>query len=583
MRKHLFFSLLLLSFSCFSQTKNFSTYYEKSGYKETPRYDSTIAYCKSIDKAADWIKYTTFGKSPQGRDLPLLILDRKGNFTPEAIRKSGNLIILIQAAVHAGEPDGKDACLMLFRDIAIYKKMTDLLNHVTVLFIPIFNVDGHERFGKYNRINQNGPTEMGWRTTADNLNLNRDFLKADALEMKNWLKMFNHFMPDFFIDCHTTDGADYQYVLTYGIETEGNVDEGLAKWQKENYLKPITQLMTQQGLPIFPYITFRTWHDPRSGLISNSAPPMLSEGYTIQRNRPGLLIETHMLKPYKTRVESTYQMIKNTLLLLNKEHQQLKQLINEADQRTASKKFRETAFGINFEASQKDSSLIDFLGVDYSIEKSDISGGDWFRYDNSKPLTFKVPYFNEIKTTEKVFLPKAYILPPEWLDVINILKLHGIKLKTITTPLTLLVQSYKFKNPKWQTTTNEGRHQLISFNMDSIQEDRTYPVGSVMIDMNQPAARIIAYLLEPKASGSLFFWGFFNTVLEQKEYAESYVIETMAREMLKKDAKLKMEFDQKKIAEPEFANNPRAILNWFYSKTPYWDSHLNVYPVGKIF
>ncbi len=574
---------LLLTLNTFAQPKDFTTFYEKSGCLETPRYDATIAYCKMLDAASTQIKYTTFGKSPQGRDLPLLILDKNGNFTQESIRKSGNVILLIQAAVHAGEPDGKDAGLLLFRDIAINKKMTELLNHVTVLFIPIFNVDGHERFGKYNRINQNGPAEMGWRTTANNLNLNRDYLKADALEMKSWLQLFNQFMPDFYIDCHTTDGADYQYVITYGIETEGNVDVGLAKWQKENYLAPLTQLMNQQGFPIFPYVTFRNWHDPRSGLVSNVAPPMLSQGYTIQRNRPGLLIETHMLKSYKIRVESTYKMIENTMTLLNKEVQQLHTLIAAADQRTSSENFRKTAFPVNFEASKNDSNMIDFLGMEYTIEKSDLSGGDWFKYDNTKPVTFKIPYFNTIKSTETAMLPKAYIVSPEWYEVIEILKLHGIEMKTLKTPMTLKVQSYKFKNPKWSITSYEGRIPLSGFEMDSIQEERTYPVGSVMISMNQKSARIIAYLLEPKASGSLVFWGFFNTVFEQKEYAESYVMESLAREMMAKDNNLKIEFEQKKHADPEFANSPWSILNWFYSKTPYWDKRMNIYPVGKIF
>ncbi|NVN95318.1 MAG: M14 family metallopeptidase [Bacteroidetes bacterium] len=567
----------------FAQTKDFSTYFEKSGYKETPHYDATISYCKLLDQASDWVKYSSFGISPQGREMPLLIIDKNGNFTPESIRKSGNIILLIQAAVHAGEPDGKDAGLLLFRDIAINKKKIELLDHVTILFIPIFNVDGHERFGKYNRINQNGPTEMGWRTTANNLNLNRDYLKADAIEMKYWLEMFNRFMPDFFIDCHTTDGADYQYVLTYGIETDGNVDEALIKWQKENYLAPITKLMFQQGLPILPYVTFRNWHDPRSGLISNVAPPMLSQGYTIERNRPGLLIETHMLKTYKIRVESTYKMIENTLNILNIENKNLHILIAEADKKTASENFRKKNFAINFETSEKDSTWIDFLGVEYISEKSDVSGGEWFKYDNTKSITFKIPYFNKTEATESTMLPKSYIIPPEWNEVINILKLHGIAMKTISKPLKVNVHSYKFNHPKWSSTPYESRLPLTDFDMDSIEEERTYPIGSVIIDMNQPGARIIAYLLEPKANSSLVFWGFFNSVFEQKEYAESYVMEAMAREMLAKDANLKKEFEQKKLSESEFAKNPRAILNWFYSKTDYWDKHLNVYPIGKIF
>ena len=215
--KKFFIISILLYIKCFlfAQDNKLITYYESSGYKETPRYDQTVAYCKLLESNSTMLKFTNFGISPQGRELPLLIVDKNSNFTPEAIKKSGNAVLLVQACIHAGESEGKDAGLTLLRDIITNKKMISLLDHVTILFIPIFNVDGHERFSKYNRINQNGPVEMGWRTTANNLNLNRDYVKADAPEMKDWIKMFNKFNPDFFIDCHTTDGADYQYGKRY--------------------------------------------------------------------------------------------------------------------------------------------------------------------------------------------------------------------------------------------------------------------------------------------------------------------------------------------------------------------------------
>ncbi|MFP4019209.1 MAG: M14 family zinc carboxypeptidase, partial [Bacteroidales bacterium] len=190
----------------FPQSDALDTYYEKSNYKETPRYEETIEYCKNLASSSEWIDYQTFGTSPQQRDLPLLILDKKGNFDASSVHSSGNGVILIEACIHPGEPDGKDAGLMLLRDLAIKKQNIDVLDNLTILFIPIVNVDGHERFGPYNRINQNGPKEMGWRTNAQNLNLNRDFLKADAPEIQQWLQLFNKWMPDFFIDIHTPDG-----------------------------------------------------------------------------------------------------------------------------------------------------------------------------------------------------------------------------------------------------------------------------------------------------------------------------------------------------------------------------------------
>ncbi len=573
--------IIYLLFSLFGYSQNWETYYEKSGYKETPRYDKTVRFCRQFENASPMVHYTGFGVSPQGRELPLLIIDKKGNFDPAGVKASKNAVVLIQACIHAGECDGKDAGLMLIRDIVINNKYPQLLEHVTILFIPIFNVDGHERFGEHNRINQNGPRESGWRTNAMNLNLNRDFMKADAPETRAWLSLFNEWQPDFFIDCHVTDGADYQYVLTYGLEIFGNCEPSITGWQKNRYLKEIEMRMNSSKLPIFPYIEFRNWHDPRSGIEAGVAPPMLSQGYTALRNTPGLLIETHMLKDYKTRVNATYEMIKNTLSIISEDYENLVKIVQQANNDVGSASFRKTPLPVDFELSQKDSTMVDFLGVDYTIEKSDLTGGNWFKYGTT-PTTFKIPYFDRFTVKTRVDLPEAYIIPAEWKDVIERVKLHGIKTSILERETKFTVKSYRFKNIKYNSKSYEGR-QTVEFDVDPVQEERVYQAGSVIIDMNQALAKVIAYLLEPKASTSLAYWGFFNSILEQKEYSESYVMETMAREMMKSDPALKEEFEKKKAADPKFADSSWDMLNWFYSKSPYWDNKKDVYPVGKIF
>ncbi len=581
MKKQILSLCLVCIFSVgFSQDNDWHTYYEKSGFKETPRYKQTVEYCKKLADASPLIKYVSFGVSPQGRELPILIIDNNGNFTPLKVHKSGNAVFLIEAGIHPGEIDGKDAGLMFIRDIAIFKKYEDLLDHVTILFIPIFNVDGHERFGPYNRINQNGPKEMGWRTTAQNLNLNRDFLKADTPEMKAWLKMFNKWLPDFFVDIHATDGADFQYVMTYALEIWGNMDPGLTAWAENEYLKVMEEDMEKAGYPIFPYVAFRRWHDPKSGLHSMLSPPRLSQGYTAIQNRIGFLVENHMLKDYKTRVSATYETLVITCKILNKEYKKLIMLNKKADEYSAGSEFRSKKFPIDFRASN-DSIMVDFKGFEYEVESSNLSGGNWFKYSD-KPVDFKLPYFNDQKPLVKVELPEAYIIPPEWIDIIERLELHGIKYSQLDEPIVIPVKTYKFKDVSWRQFPYEGRHP-VSFDYDEIIEEREFPAGSVVIDMNQRAARVIAHILEPKAPDSYLYWGFFDAIFEQKEYAESYVMESLARKMLAEDPELKKEFEQKKINNPDFANNFRAILNWFYSKTPYWDQKKNIYPVGKIY
>jgi hypothetical protein len=566
--------------NAFSQGLNL-TPYEQSGCKTTPRYAQTLEYCHKLQSASPYLKIVSIGKSPQGRDIPMLIVDHNRNFSPAAVHKSGNVVLMVQACIHAGEPDGKDAGLMLLRDILLNGKHKELLDHVTLLFIPIFNVDGHERFGPFNRINQNGPEEMGWRTTAQNLNLNRDYLKADAPEMQAWLKNNNLWNPDFFIDCHVTDGADYQYKLTYSLELGGNMEAGLTAWTRDYYEKNILSLLDADHTPAFPYVEFRNWHDPRSGLFLSPAPPMLSQGYLAVRNRPGLLIETHMLKDYKTRVEATYKTIMYTMELLNRDRVNLLQTIKKADEYTASAAFRKKGFPVKFKTSYKDSVLVSFKGFEYEAVKSDLTGGEWFVYHNDKPVTFKIPFFTKAEAIATVMLPEAYIIPVEWTDVIKRIQLHGIKSYTVNKPTVFKVQGYRFNTTSFRKTSYEGRFSA-EFTLDTLTMKREYQTGSVIVPMNQPLARLAAYMLEPSADGSLASWGFFNSVMEQKEYTESYVMERIAREMLAKNPNLQKEFDQKKASDPVFAANSEMILNWFYSKSPWWDSQFNLYPVGRL-
>jgi murein tripeptide amidase MpaA len=555
------------------------TDYEKSGCKRTPRYEQTIAYCKRLAQASPWVQYTTFGKSPQGRDLALLIVDRGGNFTARSVRRSGNAVFLIQAGVHAGEIDGKDAGLMLIRDIVIDKKGVNLLDHATILFVPMFNVDGHERWGPYQRPNQNGPEEMGWRTTATNLNLNRDFLKADTPEMRAFLRLYLEWLPDFYADCHVTDGADYQYVLTYAVEEYGNMDPALTAWVKKTYKKEVEERMAASGFPIIRYNWYLRRHDPRSGIKSWAAPPRFSTGYAAIQNRASVLIETHMLKDYKTRVGATYQMLRHTLEMVGRDHETLAKMAAAADRRAASQEFRGTPFPLTFERTA-DSVMIDFLGYDYEFVESDLTGGKFPRYSD-RPTLFRIPYYYKQEVVKETKLPEGYIIPAEWSDVIERLEANGVAVHRLESPQTVEVQAFRLANPEWNETPFEG-HQTVTYTTSRFRETRTYAPGSALVDMAQRASRVAAHCLEPDAPDSFVAWGLFNAIFERKEYIETYAIERVAREMLAADPQLRDEFEHRKASDPEFAADPQRIRDWFYRRSPYWDQRLGVYPVGAV-
>lgn len=557
------------------------THTEKTNYRETPRYDETIAYAQKLDAASPLISYTTFGKSGEGRDLPLVIAAEGGVFTPEAARSAGKAIVLIQACIHPGEPDGKDAGFALLRDIAITKTRPHLLDHVVLLFIPIYNTDGHERFSPYNRINQNGPAEMGWRATSTNLNLNRDYMKADTPETRAWLKLWTAWNPDLFIDCHVTDGADYRYNVTYQYEHHENAPLPVRNWMKAA-LERVVPATEAEGNLLAPYLEFRDNRDLSKGIESFISTPRFATGYVPLRNRPGLLIETHMLKDYRSRVRGTYDLLRFMLEEVNRDTESLLRAVRAADEETISQGRAYDAarrYPLRFELTDK-AVPFQLKGVESRRELSDVSGAVRVVF-GQKPVDLTVPLYDDARVIASVAPPLYYIVPVQWTSVIDVLAAHGLKMQRLAAPATIEVESYRFNDLKWASTPFEGR-VMVSYQTALVRERRTFPAGSVVISLAQPSAHVALHLLEPEAPDSLVAWGFFNAIFEQKEYGELYVLEKLAREMLAKDENLRREFEQRVATDPKFAASASERLQFFYRRSPYWDKELNLYPVGRI-
>jgi len=564
-----------------AQSTDWRTYYEKSNYLRTPRYAETIDLCKRLDKTSPFVKYTSFGTSPQGRALPLLIVSKDRAFTPAEAKRTGKPVILIQSCIHPGESDGKDATLMLVRDIVITGAKRDLLDDAVMLFIPIFSVDGHERFGPFNRINQNGPEEMGWRVTAQNLNLNRDYMKAEAPEMQAWLRLFHQWLPDFFIDCHVTDGIDFQYDVTYAMEPWPNADRELSSWYETRYIPTLLRDVEAAGHGIAPYVIPREDHDLSQGLILGASGPRLSTGYCAKQNRPALLVETHMLKPYKTRVASTYAILESSIRFVGAHRDELRPLLRRIDERTASLSSRPepTWIPLRFELT-RESRLVPFKGVVTTRVQSELSGREWLRY-SPQPQDTVIPYFDSFRVTDSASVPVAYVVPSEWSQFIERTKLHGIHARTLTRDTTAIVEWYQLSEPRWQERPNEGRHP-VRFKSELRKERLTIPAGAFIVPMNQRTAQVIMHLLEPNAPDSYVGWGYLDAVFEQKEYAEAYVLEQMARDMMAKDPALKAEFETKVASDTTFAKNSYARLNFFYQRSPYWDKSIGRYPIVRM-
>ncbi len=556
---------------------------ERSNFVKTPRYEETIRYCKRLANASPWVEYQSFGISPEGRELPLLVVSKDGAFTPSAARRTGKLIVYIQNGIHAGEIEGKDASLMLLRDIAITRTRANLLDHVILLVNPIFSVDGHERCSPYSRINQNGPEQMGWRTTSRNLNLNRDFIKADALEMRAFLRLWNAWQPDLHFDNHTTDGGDWQYDLTFTSDTHQTSDPAVAEWTNNQLYPDLFKALEADGHVAKIYFDMIDSKDLTKGIRSTAGSPRFSINYLSLRNRPSILVETHMLKPYRTRVICHYNIMLHTLEILNRDPRSLREVIRSAESDTIQR-------GKTYDPDRKQvlsvrttekSIPITFKGFAYRRELSEISGDIRIVYDNTKPIDIETVWFNEMEPALTVAPPRGYIIPPQWTEIIDLVRLHGLKADRLTESTMLDVQTYRFIEVKFPNHSYESRH-MPRFKTERVDERRVFHKGSVIVWLDQADAKVAIHMFEPDAPDSLVRWGFMNAIFEQKEYVEHYVAESLARKMLANNPLLREEFEERIRTDRDFAASARARLGFFYRRSPYWDKALNAYPIARI-
>jgi len=593
MKSHLGLVLILFSASlfltCTRQTLDkdtFLTYYEKHDYNRTPSYAETIEYCRLLSDNSSKITYTTIGISPQGREIPLLIVDKEGLSSPEKIREKGRVVILAEACIHAGEPDGKDAGLMFIRDMALFDEHKDILDHVSFLFLPIINVDGHEDFGEHYRINQNGPVEVGARFTAQRLNMNRDFIKADAPEMKAFLNLYAKWMPELFIDIHVTNGADFQYVSTYGLEHCGFLAPNMLAWSMDVFEKELNGRMKQDGFPIFPY--FYSIEDVPGygmGVLPDVFAPQYSNGYASANNRIGLLIENHIYKPYKERVDATYLYLKHALEIVGENKQDLIREIEKADLYSSSSEFRKDSLALTYMHNLNKGFETEYLAWKDTTVVSDLSGGQWTYYDRTSPITLNYYLFTSYEEEIKIRLPEAYIIPREQLETIALLDIHAIRYDRLDRDTIIEVETYHFTDSEWSKTPYEGRTTLKT-SYKTEKEKIKYHRGDVWVPTSQPKVKIVAHMLEPKSSTSLVYWGGYNSFIKAPNefWISLNYMETKGREMLEKDAGLRLEFEEKKKNDPAFASDPRAILGFFMTKVrESVEVGINRYPVGKIY
>ncbi|WP_016745357.1 M14 family metallopeptidase [Rhizorhabdus wittichii] len=542
---------------------------EKTGLTATPSYAETRAYLERLAAASPLIRVETFGKTVEGRDMLVVIASKDGKDALDPAKP----VLLAHSGIHPGEIDGKDASMMLLRDIALRGK-DGLLDRVNFVFVPIFNIDGHERTSPYNRPNQRGPVSQGWRTTAQNINLNRDFMKADTPEMQALIGLFNRFDPTLYMDMHVSDGLDFQYDVTFGWqEPQYTHSPAINGWLERVYRTKVNAGMKAAGHIPGPLVLAADDRHPEKGLMLPAFPPRFSHGYGDLRHMPAILVEDHALKPYRQRVLGAYVLLEQTLRTLASDGAALKAAI-AADRRIRGP---ETIAWKTKATPVRD---ISFLPMRNEYYRSPASGAEEVRWLGKPAPAAVYPLFGS-EPDVTVTPPVAYWVSVADREVIDRLRLHGIRMEVQAQPRTVTVDMTRISDPKLDAAPTEDRVMVKAGGFATERRQETYPAGSVRVPTDQPLGALATMLLEPQGEDSLFGWGFFPAMLQRTEYIEAYVIAPMAEQMMARDPALKAAFEKKLAADPAFAADPEARLAWFYARTRYYDTRYLLYPVGR--
>jgi len=563
-----------------------STTADATGFRATGRYEEVQRLCSQFEaKYRGKVRCLTFGTTPEGRPMLALVASLDGVLEPQVAKAKKRPVVLVQGGIHAGEIDGKDAGFWVLQDLLEKKAGVEggrsVLQALTLVFVPVFNVDGHERFGPNNRPNQVGPEEMGYRVTSQNLNLNRDYVKADAPEMRAMLGLLNRFDPIAYQDLHVTDGAQFQHDVSVMVEPYRSGREGLR--QEGALLNAALQsALTASGhLPIDFYPSFIKEDDPTSGFRTGVASPRLSHAYWPVRNRFAVLVETHSWKEYRERVKATRDAMLALLQYVAAHGPALQAAAKAADEADArGEGLVELAHTVGGSPS-----TFDFKGYEYTVAPSEISGQPWIRYDPSKPQVWQVPLFSVVRPVLTVTLgPKAgYLVPAGVAGVVQErLAAHGLKFTRLDKPLKAVkVSAFRSSSVKYPPATFEGRAQP-QFKGAWAEETRDLPPGTLFVPASQPGRTLVAHLLEPAGPDSLLSWGLLNAWFERKDGMERYVVEAEARKMLAADPKLRAEFDAALKADAGFAASAEQRLEFFERRHPSWDEHYNLYPIFRV-
>lgn len=570
-------SLVLVTTSPNALSQQQLTTFEKSNYLQTSTYAEGLAFYKALAKSSPKVDILAKGPTDAGRPLHLVLISQDGDFDIASNRKKGKSILLINNAIHAGEPDGVEASQMLARDLLQSKELSYLLDNTLLAIIPFYNIGGALNRNTGSRTNQNGPEEKGFRGNARNFDLNRDFIKNDTRNARSFAEIFHQLDPDLLIDTHVSNGADYQYVLTMVIPQSDKLGEPLKSHLNNKLMPALFSQMANTTYEMTPYVN--VWRStPDKGWAQFFDSPRYSSGYAALFQTIGFQSETHMLKTFEQRVRATYTYLQQTLVYLAEHGHELKDVREQARKSVIMQK----EFPLAWELDRSDSVMIEHRGYVATYPKSEVSGLPRLKYDRSQPYTMMVPYFHRFKATTIITSPDYYIIPQAWTKVIEALARNKVKLHYFSSDSTLSVETYYIKDYSSRNRPYEGHYFHDNIELEKRLKEVRFSAGDVLVPVNQVTNRYIVETLEPAATDSFFRWNYFDSMLQMKEGFSSYVFEDEAIEILNTNQHLKEEFESRKASDKEFRESANAQLRFIFMESDHLEPSYMHYPIYRL-
>lgn len=536
------------------------TPYEQGNGNQTTTWQECIAFYRELAAAHPGVlRFEEAGETDVGLPLHVGVVSSDGVFDREAIRAAGRPVFFLNNGIHPGEPEGIDAAMMLVRDLCLQPERLAALGDTVLVFVPVYNVDGALVRGDTSRVNQNGPEAFGFRGNARHLDLNRDFVKCDSRNARSFNRLFTAWDPDVFVDTHTSNGADYQHVMTLIATQPDKLGGSLGRFLRERMLPHLYEEMKRRGFPMCPYIHTRG-ETPDDGIEDFLDTPRFSTGYAALHQTIGFMPETHMLKPFGERLASMRQLVEATLEFTVRHGAEIRKLRAE----TRAEDRRRSSWPLTWRLDESRSTTFRLRGYEARREPSRLGNYERVRYDRSAPYVKEIPWFDRFVPADEVTAPAGYLIPQAWGEVVERLRCNGVELRRVEEDTALEVEAWRVRHFRKRALPFEGRHLHDELEVELERFSHQALRGDWIVSLDQDRARYLVETLEPLAHDSFFRWGFFDGVLDRKERFSDYVFEDLAERLLEEEPELRARFEAWKQANPELLTSQEAVLGFIY-------------------